>query len=471
MNHLMRSSLTALGIVLAGFTLGCPGGTTGKPATDASGQTIKTEDGKTLSKAAADKFGEGMRLLKQHDKANDWNEASCKEVADVFKDADKKQSDGTFYRALYNAGVTYQRCRMNDDAKSIFSSLLSKRSDFHRARVQLALIQYEQDRNVENAISEMKTAIKDAEFKNEEALVHLAILQMARNSTSGDEGCENDLDCAKLNLQRALAINDGFMSAYNQLAVFYLESAKKKAGQGRGMRAAAGKKKKVDTQSLEMAALVVSQALRKNPNYAPLHNTSGLISAELGDLSTAARSFAIARKYNPKFFEAHMNYAAVNLSFRGFRQAEEAYRAALRIRPSDFEANLGLALAIRGQINDSNFDKNLKESEALLAKAKQLQPARAETYYNEAILVQEFKAREGGTKAEPALNKAKGLFSEFINKAGSNAAYAEAVKRAEERIKEIDQIIDFNRQTAAMAKQAPKSKPKPGPKPAPPKKK
>src|SRR5690606_14052222 len=106
-----------------------------------------------------------------------------------------------------------------------------------------------------------------------------------------------------------------------------------KAGRSRkGIAAAAGQQKKADTQALELAALVCSQALRKNPNYAPVHNTSGLISAELGDLSAAARAFGTARQLDPKFFEAHMNYAAVNLSFRGFRQAEDAYRKALQLR-------------------------------------------------------------------------------------------------------------------------------------------
>jgi tetratricopeptide (TPR) repeat protein len=192
---------------------------------------------------------------------------------------------------------------------------------------------------------------------------------------------------------------------------------------------------------------VCSQALRKNPNYAPVHNTSGLISAELGDLSAAAAAFGLARKFDPKFFEAHMNYAAVNLSFRGFQQAEASYRAALTLRPNDYDANLGLALAVRGLINDSNFDKNVTESQKLLEKAKSISPNRPETYYNEAILVQEFRARAGGPKAEPILAKAKGLFDQFVSKAGGKDEYAAAVKRAKERMEEIDQVIEFNKQT------------------------
>jgi hypothetical protein len=142
-----------------------------------------------------------------------------------------------------------------------------------------------------------------------------------------------------------------------------------------------------------------------------------------------------------------MNFAAVNLQFRGFKNSEDAYRAALRLRPNDYEANLGLALAVRGLINDSNFDKNVKEAESLLAKAKQLNSSRPETYYNEAILTQEFKARAGGPKSDPILMKAKGLFADFVSKAQGKDEFADGVKRAEERMKEIDEVIEFNKQT------------------------
>jgi tetratricopeptide (TPR) repeat protein len=240
------------------------------------------------------------------------------------------------------------------------------------------------------------------------------------------------------------------MPAFNQLAVYYLQSAQKKAGKTKGkVRSAAGKEKKADSQALELAALVCSQALRKNPNYAPVHNTSGLISAELGDLSAAARAFGTARKLDAKFFEAHMNYAAVNLQFRGFAQAEEAYRQALALKGNDYEAHLGLALAVRGQISDSNFDKNLKEAEGLLEKAKSLSPDRPETYYNQGILTQEFKARGGG---EGQLKVAKDLYDAFKAKASGKSEFDAAVKVATERMEEIDQIMEFNKQSAEEQK-------------------
>ena len=43
---------------------------------------------------------------------------------------------------------------------------------------------------------------------------------------------------------------------------------------------------------LELAALVCSQAVRKNPKYAPIHNTAGLIQNELGQVNGAVSAFA-----------------------------------------------------------------------------------------------------------------------------------------------------------------------------------
>lgn len=452
----MKSSVIALVVAAASAGLiGCNGNS--EPAKLPGGGTVKDGRGNTVSAAAANAFNDGLKAMAQHDEANDWNDGNCKSTAESFlKAADEQGKE--FHEASYNAGVAYQRCKNEAEAKKIFESILGKKADFHRARVHLALYEYAADGDIAKAISEMNRAIEDAKFKNEEALVNLAMLQMKRDSSEAGSGCEDDFSCAKLNLQRALAINDGFMPAFNQLAVYYLELAKRRAAEkaGKSTRkktavAAGAEAARADQQSLELAALVVSQALRKNPNYAPVHNTSGLVSAELGDLSSAARAFGTARKLDPKFFEAHMNYAAVNLQFRGFAQAEDAYRQALKLKPNDFEAHLGLALAVRGQITDSNWDKNVKETETLLAKAKQISPDRPETYYNEAILTQEFKAK-GGKNAEGALKEAKNLFGQFVNKAEGKDEFTGAVTRAKERMEEIDQIIEFNRQSAEEQK-------------------
>ena len=457
---IIRNAL-GLGTLLLATLLGgagCGGGS-GAGATGPGGKGgIKAGSGANVSSAAANKFKAGLDSLAQHDKANDWSDASCTATAGLFLDAAKEQGD-KFSEATYNAGLAYQRCRKTAEAKAQFQATLSKDPKNHRARMQLALFKFAEsgERDYDGTIAELRqAAITDAQFKNVEALVHLGMMYMKRNNTSADNDGANDLARAKKYAQSALAVDDGFMPAFNLLALIYLESAKQKAGRVAGQKAItnAAKAKKVDTQALELAALVCSQAIRKNANYAPIHNTAGMINVELGNLNSAVQSFNTARQKDPTFFEAQMNYAAVNMQFRGFAQAEEAYRAALKMRPTDYDAHFGLALALRGQVNDSNFDKMVAASAAELDAAKKAAPDRAETYYNEAILTQEFKARSGGKGAEKPLNDAKALFAQFVSKAGASAEFAEAVKRSKERMAEIDQVITFNKQTEAEQKAA-----------------
>ncbi|WP_437681263.1 tetratricopeptide repeat protein [Sorangium sp. So ce131] len=461
----MRSitSLAAVAALLLAAT-GCGGGggagPSGPTAKDpTTGKAITNSKGEAVSVEAANKFKNAMDSMVQHDKAGDWNEASCRSTAELFLDAADEQGDKTFAEAIYNAGLAYQRCKNDAEAKKYFQQALQTNPKFHPARVQVALYNLADsgEKNIDKAIAEMRqAAVVDAQYKNVEALVHLALLYMKRGNNEPDSDGPNDFQRAKRYIQSALAVDDAFMPAFNQLAIYYLETAKQKAGRksGKSVATNVSKQKKVDTQALELAALVCSQAIRKNPNYAPIHNTAGMIQVELANLNGAVQAFNTARKLDPTFYEAQMNYAAVNLQFRGFQQAEEAYRAALRMRPNDYDAHLGLALALRGQIDDSNFDKYVAAASAELDAAKKLAPERPETYYNEAILTQEYKAKSGGKAAEGALQSAKGLFGQFIQKAGASAEFADAVKRSKERMEEIDQIIAFNKQTEAERKAA-----------------
>ena len=455
----MKKSMMVAAALLAWAT-GCsstgegPGGKLpGTPTgpTDSSGNAV--------SAAAVNKFNGALDGMAQHDKAGDWNEASCTATAAAFVEAAKEQGDKTFGEALYNAGLANQRCKKDKEAKELFKQVLDKDPKFHRARSQLALYAFAEsgEKNFDQAISEMRqAAITDAQFKNVEALVNLGMLYIKRNNQTADSEGPTDLGRAKKYIQSALAVDDGFMPAFNQLAILYMETANQKAGRDAKRKTATSgaKQKKVDTQALELAALVCSQAVRKNPKYAPVHNTAGMIQVELGNLNSAVGEFNTARTLDPTFYEAQMNYAAVNLQFRGFAQAEEAYRAALKMRPSDYDAHLGLALALRGQIDDSNFDKKVAEAAAEIDAAKKAAPDRAETYYNEAILTQEYKAKSGGKSSEGELINAKGLFGQFVQKAGSAAEFADAVKRSKDRMSEIDQIIDFNKQSDAQRKSA-----------------
>lgn len=436
--------------------VGCGGGANVGVKTP---DNAKGEQGapKPVAEGAKNAYNDALQAMVAHDKANDWNDASCAQIASAFLDAaktQKSQMSRDFPEAIYNAGLAYQRCSKDAEAKAQFQAALDLDSKFHRARVQLALYQLKEkgDAAIEPVMAELRQAVTDAQFQNVEALVNLAMLQMKRRATNPDQDGANDFDRAKKNLQRALAIDDGYQPAFNQLGLYYLEMAKQKAGRGgRRKTATFAKTKKADQQQLELAALVCSQAIRKNPSYAAIHNTAGLIQVELQNINSAVQEFQQAAKLDPTFFEAQMNFAAVNLSFRGFAAAEAAYKAALKIKPNDYDGHLGLALAIRGQINDSNFDQRVAEAQSELDQCKKLAPDRAETFYNEAILTQEYKAKGGGQNAVPMLEQAANIFDSFVQKAGGAPEFADAVKRSKDRSQDIRDTVKFIKEGQSAA--------------------
>jgi hypothetical protein len=89
-----------------------------------------------------------------------------------------------------------------------------------------------------------------------------------------------------------------------------------------------------------------------------------------------------------------------------------------------------------------------------LDKCKGLDPQRPETYYNEAILTQEYRAKGSQESAIPMLEKAGQLYRDFIAKAGSDPKFEQAVKRSEERQQDITDMVKFIREGQAAAAQA-----------------
>ncbi|GMV16025.1 MAG: hypothetical protein HS104_06675 [Polyangiaceae bacterium] len=473
-NLKMRVACFAVAALMLG-AVGCGGGGgSGKGALSPDKDSGKKGLGNVaVSKEAAAGFDRALDAFAERDKKGDWAESSCAAVAEQFIAASKAQQAATnkpLPEALYNAGLAYQRCDKDAEARAQFQAAASADAGFHRAKAQLALYDFEKSKNLEGTISTLDQIIRDAKFQNVEGLVSLAALQLERNAETPDQDGKNDMERAKKNLQRALAIDDSYMAAFNQLAIFYLEQAKAKADaesakggrKRRGLVAASTKAKDVNSQQLDLAALVASQGVRKNPNYAPLHNTAGLIQVELRNFNGAVKSFATARRLDPKFFEAHMNYAAVNLGFRGFEEAEKAYRDAIKLKPKEYEAHLGLALAIRGQIKLGD-NSAVQKAQASLDEAKKIDGSRAETYYNEAILTQEYRTKSGSEKETiPMFEKAAATYKQFIDKAGSAPEFADAVKRAKERTQDIEDTVKFIKEGEA-AKNAP---PPPAPPPA-----
>jgi tetratricopeptide (TPR) repeat protein len=410
------------------------------------------------------KFDAALALFVHHDQANDWDTATCNAVAAMFDDAAAAQR-GPYVQATYDAGLAFQRCNDDKNARARFEKASKDDPSFDAALARLALYRFKQDANADAAIDAVQHAVAQGEFKNAAALVDLATMQMTRDGEKAAPGCKDDMECARLNLQRALAIDDAYMPALNQLGLYYLQLAKKRAGvvaikargtRGRQLLTSAAPTKRADVQQLELAALVCSQAIAKDPSYATIHNTAGLVMNELGQVNGAVEQFALAAKLDPKFFEAQMNYAAVNLSFRGFEQAQRAYTKALEMRPNDYDAHLGLALALRGQLTgtEPDYAQRVAAVERELDAAKKSDADRPDAWFNEGILTQEFETR-GATDAQAlaALDRAEKAFQHFIDKARGKSEYDGAVTRAKERIEDIGVARTF----VASPKAAPKS--------------
>ena len=168
-----------------------------------------------VSQAAENAFTAALEAFNGHDKAGDWSAPVCAQVAQSFEAAALQQKGGKLPAATYDAGLAYQRCGDDKNAKAHFTQALADDPKNSYARSQLALYQFKSDNNEDAAIGALQQAVLDAQFQNVPALTDLAMVQMLRDSATGGERCKDDTDCAKQNLQRALAIDDGYMPAFN----------------------------------------------------------------------------------------------------------------------------------------------------------------------------------------------------------------------------------------------------------------
>ncbi|MCK6592268.1 MAG: hypothetical protein L6Q76_32340, partial [Polyangiaceae bacterium] len=109
------STWAAVAALLSATAIGCGGGGTGPDGPVAkdptTGKAVTDSKGNAISVVAANKFKTGLDTMAQHDKAGDWNEATCNQTAELFLDAAKEQGGATFSEAIYNAGLAYQRCK------------------------------------------------------------------------------------------------------------------------------------------------------------------------------------------------------------------------------------------------------------------------------------------------------------------------------------------------------------------------
>src|SRR3984957_906489 len=138
-------ALVALLTMAAPMGFGCGGGGGKDAKTGGVGKGGDTAAAPVVAQKALDQFNAALDSLNGHDKANDWNDQTCADVAKQFLAAASANQNGKFAEATYDAGLAYQRCGDDKDAKAQFQQAISDDAKFHFARAQLALYQFKAD--------------------------------------------------------------------------------------------------------------------------------------------------------------------------------------------------------------------------------------------------------------------------------------------------------------------------------------
>lgn len=440
-----------LGAMIASSAAGCGGGggaSSGRTTTPGGGGTTvvtgpRTQGtGQAVSETANSRFLEAARMMRQHDEANegrgDWNNGVCNDVAGRFESAANEQQGGAFAEAWFNRGLAFERCNMTNEARQAMQRANQVSTHgYCRARAQLGVYQYRANQR-EEARTTFEGAIHDDQ-NCVEAYTNLAMLQRERLATdtrftslmAQPASPERDRQLDEMfrdiigNIRQALARDDRFIPALNQLALAYLLRA------GDDPR----------SQRLMLAGIVCSQAVQVTTQHrdeiaadvrgfiADVYNTWGLIDIRSGQIIRALEHFRRAYQLNATMFEAWMNYGTINLSFRGYGDAREAFQHAVQLRDTDYDAHIGLGIALRGL-------NQLDQAQAEYERARTIDANRADAYYNLGVLSDSY--REGEI---PQLRHAIELLNQFISHAGGAPRYADAVARARIHIRNAEQAI------------------------------
>ena len=356
--------------------------------------------------------------------------------------------------ALYNAGLAYQRCDKDAEARAQFEAAVKVDSQFHRARAQLALYDFEKDEGRRRHDREARPDHPRREVPERRGPGQPrrpADGARQRHVGSGRQerhGARQARTCSARSPSTTLTCRRSTSSPSTTSSKPRRRRGKRRARtrKRRGLVASSAKAKDVNSQQLDLAALVASQGIRKNPNYAPLHNTSGLIQVELRNFNGAVKSFATARELDPKFFEAHMNYA------RGEPRRSAASRR--RRRPIATRSSSSPRSTRRISGWRSPFAAQIKPGELRQARgrrprASSTRPRRSTATAPRPTTTRRSSRRSTRPRAarrrRPSRRSRRRpqIYRQFIDKAGSDAGFADAVKRAKERTQDIEDTIKF----------------------------
>jgi tetratricopeptide (TPR) repeat protein len=434
----MRSTRTlglTLGLLAACSSTPTTTNTAANVARDSSGNTVTSATGQAVSASANERFNTAAAAMRTHDAANnglgDWTPESCNEVAGLFERAAQEQNNGQFAEAWFNRGMVFDRCNLANESRQAFDRALQiSNGNYCRAKVQLG-VQAFRRREVPQAQQMFEEAIRQDPTHCVEGYTNLAMVLRSRNPST-----EQEWAGVIRNIRAALALDDRYLPARNELALAYLQQAGDDPNSQRVFLAGL-----VCAQAIQVAEARAQEIDPQVSSFvADIHNTWGLVDIRRGEIIRALGHFRRASQLNPSMFEAFINYGTINLSFRGYDDARQAFEAAVRLRDDSYDAHLGLGVALRGlsqtQANDTDKQAMIQRAQQEYARAQQLDQNRPDSYYNQGLLNMSYM---GNTI--PDLRRAQELLTQFQQRAGQQPRYAQDVQRATRHINNIRQTI------------------------------
>ena len=341
--------------------------------------------------------------------------------------------------ALFHAGASYERCHMWDEAMARYRALLNEDASHVRARLRLAILEHATGGALDPAIARVRGIVEDTHEEDPDALVQLAVLLMERRGAGEGDDCGTDLDCAARHLERALEVDDRFVPAFNQLALYYLELGREGKRPPSTLVERTEYTKQVSSDAAGLALRPVTTGLALDANNAALHHTRAMILLAQGEVREALAALRTATRLEPRFFAAWASYALALAAARDFKGAADAYERALEIRPDDYETLVGLAYARRAALVPADVGSvRVVMIHNLLSRAVQLAPERPEAHFNLALLDDSF-ASPDDPGAAAAVRK---HLEAFLERAGSDESMAHAVRAARARLAALAPDVD-----------------------------
>ena len=420
-------------LLTVSFMMACGGSQKG----DTTKKISKDKDGNRVIGAEAQKeFKEAAASFETLAKAG-WSAENCKKMINQLEDLTSKYA---IPEAAFNIGVVQDKCGKPEAARQAFNAAISKYGEHiptkQRSIAYLAYLDINEGK--EDASEQRLRECVGLGRNTMEAVpcYTLAATMLRKRAVSGEKEAWAK---AQKNLRTALAIDAKYMPALYQLAKLYYSIAVS-----------------LNKDSyLTLATLVVDQAKKTDPEFAPIYLILGQILLQKNELVEALKAFERAFEKDPSFFEAYMAFAAINLNFRGYEDAKRAFEKAVALKPGDYDAHMGLGVAARGL-----GDYKLARSE--YQKASEIDKSRTDYIFNLGVLEMDYENQ--GTPAE--YEKAATVFEKFIKHAtpmhkkdpDGKGPQVSWVEKAEKRIKNarkaVEQIKEAERQMAEMKKLA-----------------